>query len=209
MDFTIGRLLYILKHTWKSLVLFGLLLGAISFFVFVVTQKNFRSHLDLLVIQNQNGFSDYYALSKSADFLSGILIESIYSEKFIDEMENSGLPVSSFLPEDKIKRLEIWKKSVSITKNPNLGMISIDILGDNRNQLSNTSDTVIDILIKKNYLFLGKGQDLDVRVLNGPIIEKNPSVSQMIAISFGGFVIGILFFLIWAFYKDLSFRKNP
>ncbi len=208
MNTSLERIIEIIKNFWKSWLLFSLLFGAISFLFFVMTQKNFQSQMDLLVIQNQNGFSDYYALSKSADFLSGVLVESIYSEKFLEEMETTGLTISAFLPQDKSDRLKTWKKMVYVSKNSSLGMVNIKIMANSKSQLQKISETVLEVLTKKNYLFLGKGQDLDVRVLNSPIIEKNPTVSQMIFVYVGGFFVGGLLFLIWAFYREISFQNK-
>jgi len=71
------------KTRVKTMILAGLLVSALSFLLLVTTQYNFCAGSDLLVVQNQNGFTDYYALSKSADFLTSVLVESAYSEKFI------------------------------------------------------------------------------------------------------------------------------
>jgi hypothetical protein len=57
-------MLKLAKKELMLIVLMGTLAGALSFSALVFSQKNFRAGSDLLVVQNQNGFSDYYALSK-------------------------------------------------------------------------------------------------------------------------------------------------
>lgn len=189
------------KKEWGMIILIGLLAGALSFVALVATQKNFRANSDLLAVQNQNGFSDYYALSKSADYLAGILIESIYSEKFLEEVNATGVVSTSFLPTDKLERLEEWNRIVKVSKNSNTGMLNIEVLGDTQNQVLEISNAILTVLTTKSYLFLGKGQDIDIRVLSGPLYEKNPSISSIALASFGGFLVGVLLMLMWIFYR--------
>jgi len=183
------------------IVLSGLFIGALSFAVLVGTQKNFRANSDLLVAQNQNGFSDYYALSKSADYLAGVLIEAIYSEKFLEEVEATGTVSESFLPENKLERLEEWNRIVKVGKNSNTGMVSIQVFGDTQKQVMEISNAILNVLTTKNYLFLGKGQDIDIRILSGPLYEKNPSIANILLASGGGFLVGVILSLMRIFYQ--------
>lgn len=189
------------KKEWGMIVLVGLLAGALSFVALVGTQKSFRANSDLLVVQNQNGFSDYYALSKSADYLAGVLIESIYSEKFLEEVNATGIISTNFLPVDKLERLKEWNRIVRVSKNSNTGMLSIEVFGDTQNQVLEISNAILNVLTNKSFLFLGKGQDIEIRILSGPLYEKNPSIANIILAGGGGFVIGVLLMLMWIFYK--------
>ena len=201
MYMTKEKLIFLAKTRLFALILAGLFLGAVSFLFLVTTQKSFKASADLLVVQNQNGFTDYYALSKSADFLTGVLTESVYSEKFLEEMNNTGKISQQFLPDNKLERLKEWERIVKINRNPGLGIIHVEVFGDSPNQVTEISNAITDVLINRNFLFLGKGQDLDVRVLNGPIWEKNPSIGSIILVAIGGFVIGFLLVLLWIFYR--------
>ena len=154
------------------------------------------------MVQNQNGFTDYYALSKSSDFLTSVLIESVYSEKFLDEVNGTNLVNTNFLPGSKLERLKTWEKIVKIKKNPNVGIISIEVLGDSQKQVLDVSNAILNVLSNKYFLFLGKGQDLDIRVLSGPITEKNPTVANIIFAVVGGFLVGSLLSYFWIAYRQ-------
>jgi capsular polysaccharide biosynthesis protein len=196
-----NNLAVIVRNKLKIAILIGLFLGALSFLLLVSTQKNFKANTDILVVSNQQGFSDYYALSKSADYLSGILIESLHSEKFIDEVQNTNIISSKFLPEDKIERLNEWQKMVAVKKNSNVGIISVAVYGDTPRQTSEVSNAVLNVLTNQSSFFLGKGQDIEIKVLSGPIVEKNPTLFQIAMVSAGGFMIGILLVLMWGYYE--------
>ena len=201
------KLVILAKKRLGSLILGALFVGALSFLFLVVSQKNFRSDMDLLVVQNQQGFSDYYALSKSADYLTSVLTESIYSEKFIDELDNSGLNVDAFLPQDKSQRLKTWAKTINISRNPSLGMIHVEVFGVTQKQTLEISNAMVNVITTKYFSFLGRGQDLDVRLLSGPIVEKNPSLTNIILAIVLGLVAGFIVTFIGAFYLENRNQK--
>lgn len=188
------------------MILIGLLAAALSFLFLVTTQYNFRAGSDLLVVQNQNGFTDYYALSKSADYLTSVLVESAYSEKFISEVKNTGLVSAAFLPANKLDSLKKWERMVKISRNPNLGIVRIEVFGEDQKQVTDISNAIIQVMTTKNYLFLGSGQNIDVRVLSGPIWEKNPSVGNIALAVIGGFIIGFLLALLGIFYRTEKYE---
>jgi capsular polysaccharide biosynthesis protein len=196
------NMLNLAKNKVKTLILWGLLLAALSFLFLVVTQKNFKSTTDLLIVQNQNGFTDYYALSKSADFLTGILAESIYSEKFLDEVNKAGASTTGLLSNNKSDRLKDWEKIVKITRASNIGTIHIEVFGDTQKQTNDISNAIVTVLTTKNFLFLGSGQDLDVRILNTPTWEKNPSMTNIGISVAGGFIIGVLLAFAFVYYRE-------
>lgn len=211
---TLENIIKFIREKWPNIVFFGLLLAALSFFFLTVSQKNYKTNIDLLITQNQNGYSDYYALSKSADYLSSVMIEAIYSEKFLEEINNSGVNTSSFLPENKIDRLKEWKKTILVSKSANLGIVNVEIYSNNQNLSKDIANAITEVLTNRYFIFLGKGQDLDVRLLNGPLIEKNPTLSQIISIPLAGFIIGSFLFvfigILWQTRKKtrFSFHEN-
>lgn len=189
------------KTRVKSMVLAGLLVAALSFLFLVTTQNNFRAGTDLLVVQNQNGFTDYYALSKSADYLTSVLVESVYSEKFIGEVKNTGLVSMTFLPANKLDALKKWESVVKISRNQNLGIVHMEVFGADQKQVIDISNAVIQVMTTKNYMFLGSGQNIDVRVLSGPIWEKNPTIVNITITMVSGFLVGIVLSLMWIYFR--------
>jgi len=60
----------------------------------------------------------------------------------------------------------------------------------------------LEVIDKKSYLFFGEGQNLDIRVLSGPVIEENLGIGRIIFISFGGFMIGVLLTFLVFYYME-------
>lgn len=199
---TAEKILYIGKIKKLSLILGGLLFAAFSFFFLVFSQKNFKASSDVLITQNQTGYADYYTLSKSADYLSSVITESIYSEKFLDEVIATKMMNPDFLPQDKIKRLKVWNDTVKTSKNANIGIVHLEVFTSTQKQAVDVSNSVLSVITNKSSLFLGQGQNVEVKILSGPIWEKNPSIGNLILATGGGFMIGFLFVFIWLYYKE-------
>ncbi|KKQ14647.1 MAG: hypothetical protein US30_C0001G0100 [Candidatus Moranbacteria bacterium GW2011_GWF2_36_839] len=196
------NMLKLAKKYLTTAILAGLFLGAISFLVLIVTQKSFRSNTDILIVQNQEGAVDYYAMSRSADYLSSILSESVYSEKFLDETIATGKISTNLFSGSQADKLKAWQKTINIKKNSTVGILSLEIFGNTERQTNDISNGVLDVLINKNSMFLGTNQNLKIQVLSGPIIEKNPSFFQIILASLGGFIVGMILIFMFGIYRS-------
>jgi capsular polysaccharide biosynthesis protein len=194
----------IIKKKAGAMILFGVFFSAAAFLFLVLTQKNFKSSADILVVQNQAGFSDYYTLSRSADYLSNVLMESVYSQRFIEEVMNSGKVDANFLPQDRIGQMKTWQNVVKVNKNSDVGIITLSVYGNNAVQTQNAANAVIDVLVNKHSLFLGDGQNIDVRVLTDPMVENNPTILQIILSAGSGFIFGVILIFVIAYYKQES-----
>ncbi|MCX6763289.1 MAG: hypothetical protein NTZ97_00935 [Candidatus Moranbacteria bacterium] len=120
----------------------------------------------------------------------------------MDEIQNINPAVTETLPVNKKDRLEKWSEIVKISKTSNLGLLHIEVFGDTQKQVTETSDAILAVLTTKNFSFLGRGQDLDIRIMSGPIVEKNPSISEIIFAAIGGILIGMLISFMWNYYRE-------
>lgn len=196
-----NQILPLIREKIGVVILAGILIGALSFLFLVISQKNFKVSTDFLVVQDQDGAQDYYSLSKSADYISKIFSEAIYSDLFIDEVIKTEKVSGEFLPFDKKARLEQWNKIVKVTRNPEVSMLSVTVYGNNREDAVKINEAISQVLTTKSYLFRGSGQNIDVRILSGPIVEKNPSFSEIVLVIIGGFIMGVLISLLWLYYR--------
>ncbi|MEI6807022.1 MAG: hypothetical protein WCK49_11075, partial [Myxococcaceae bacterium] len=84
-------------------------------------------------------------------------------------------------------------------------MLHIEVYGQNQKQITAISEAIIATMTNQYSLFLGKGQEIDVRILNGPTWEKNPSPEQIMIVVSGGFLIGCFLAFVWIYYKNETF----
>ncbi|KKP67466.1 MAG: hypothetical protein UR66_C0014G0026 [Candidatus Moranbacteria bacterium GW2011_GWE1_35_17] len=191
--------LRLIKNKMGIIILFGLIVSLISFYAFIFTQKRYETTTDYLIVQDQMGTQDFYSLSKSAEYLGGVLSEAVYSSVFINELKNTNKISPAYFPLDERESQKKWKKAVEIEKSPNLGIMKVRVYDNNRETAIGISQGISEIMVTKNYLFRGK-VNLDVRVLSGPVTEKNPSIGKILLVVAGGFVLGGILKLIHIYY---------
>jgi len=196
-----NKIIFLVKEKLGAIILVGLLTASLSFLFLVVSEKNFKANTDFLIIQNQTESQDFYSLFKSAEYVRDILSESLYSELFINEVIKTEKINSEFLPFDKRKRMKEWSRIVKVKSGSQPGIIGVEILGNNQKEVFGISESVIEVMITKNRLFRGEG-NIEVKVLSGPIIEKNPGLNNIAMVLIGGFALGFLISLIGIYYKE-------
>ena len=196
-----SKIVYLIKNKLGAMALIGFLVASLSFLFLVVSQKNFRAGTDFLIIQNQTETQDFYSLFKSAEYVRDILSESVYSELFIKEVIKTGKVNTEFLPFDKKKRMKEWSRIVKVKSGSQPGIIGVEILGGSQKEVLDISESVIEVMLAKNQLFRGEG-NMEVKVLSGPIIEKNPGMGDIVIAVIGGFALGFLISLIGIYYKE-------
>ena len=202
-----NQILALIKKKAGSIILFGILVASLSFLLLVVKEKNFKVSTDYLIVQNQTASQDFYTLSKSAEYIGKILKEGVSSELFINEITKTGKVNAEFLPFDKKEKLKQWGNTVQVGLNPDLGIISVQVFSDNQRQAQAIADATAEVLTTKNNIFRGDGQNIVVKVLSGPVVEKNPSIGNISAVSTAGFILGVMLSSLWFVYKNEK-RKN-
>lgn len=182
------------RQKFGTMILFGGLFAALSFFLLMVTEKRFQTSTDFLVVQTNVGNQDFYTQFKSSEYLGKILSEALFSERFIDAVIATGKINADSLPADKKDRLEDWSKMISVRKNLELGMLSVTVKSQSEREAARTIEGVSQVLTEQNMLFRGGEEgSVDIRVLSGPITERNPDLMKIAAVAGAGLLAG--FFL--------------
>jgi capsular polysaccharide biosynthesis protein len=186
-----------------SIVLSGLFFAALSFALLMVTEKKFTVHADFLVVQNNQVAQDIYALSRANEYIAGAIEEAIYSELFLNEAIATGIIDASLFPSDRQERLKAWKKMVEVGRSFQGNILKIDIRNDNRADAVRISRAMTEVLLKKNELFRsGAPEDVQVRILSGPIEEQTPSPALIALTALNGFILGILLLVGYRFVRE-------
>lgn len=181
-----------------SIFLFGFFIAAATFFVETAISPRYAVRTDFMVVQ-LSGSQDFYTLFKSSEYLGKVLSESIYSERFINAVLETGkVSAQGFLPTDKRARLSAWRSMVGVEKNIELGMLSVTVRADTEREANKVMDALSDVLINRNTEFRGgEAKAVEIRILSGPITDRNPTPKQLILLSFIGFLAGAFVRATW------------
>ncbi len=186
--------LYSVKHHAGAAVLTGSVFALVVFFGVMTFGRGFIAHSDFLLVQSNAGNQDFYTSFKSSEYLGKVLGEAILSERFIQASIDSGKMNEEILPpvSEKADRLKAWRDMVSVKQDTSLGMISVEVQTANDRDAYKMLQAISDVLITQNTLFRGGDEkSVEVRLLSGPIVEKTPSMKQLLLLIGGAFLAGV------------------
>ncbi len=197
----------IAKESFSQGLVLGIAIAVLGVVIAFVAQERFRASADFMISSAQEG-QDYYTATRSAEYMSRVLSEIVYSESFIAAVVDTGRVDVNFLPRDKKDRLEEWSRMLAVKKNGELGFIRISVAGASDREVSRISQAIIAALSEQGGALFGDGGDkVRVRLLSGPIIENNPSGSELMGIMLAGLIGGIFLVFAWSLVRE-EFRSN-
>jgi hypothetical protein len=196
-----------LKRKTGRILFSGIIVSALAFSFMLFSQPAYRADIDFLVSPKNATGSDYYSLSRSSEYLGKALAQIVVSEKFMEAGFDSGMVDRAEFPIDKKDRLKQWSDTVSVSRGSEGGMLHVRVLAKSGRSVERTAKAVTDILSNKAGEFLGSGSEVDIRILSGPIVDRNPSFGELVAGSIGGFILGTFSVIISLLYR-MSARSN-
>ncbi|MBI2439425.1 MAG: hypothetical protein HYV45_02395 [Candidatus Moranbacteria bacterium] len=203
MNFVVKKsAMFIVKESLSRGFLLGLIIAFLGIASVFFVQERFKASADFMVSSSQQG-QDYYTATRSAEYMSRVLSEVIYSESFIEAVVNTGRVHNDFLPRDKKDRLEEWSHMLDVKKNGELGFIRVSFAGSSEREVSKVASATIEVLSTKSGELFGNGDEkVNVRLLSGPIIEKNPSMFTFFALFVFGIMCGMFINATWQLMKE-------
>lgn len=184
--------LRILSEKKGSLLLAGIFFAASAFFAVTILSPRVKTTTDFMVVQTTAQSQDFYSLFKSSEYLGRVLAQAIGSERFIDAVIETGKVEKGFLPVEKSERLKTWREMVTVKSDAELGMMSVVIKADTDREASKIMQAVSEVLTTKNAAFRGGDEKaVEIRVLSGPITERNPEPKELILVIMAAFMSGV------------------
>jgi capsular polysaccharide biosynthesis protein len=194
------------------MILWGVLISAVSFLGLMVFAKPFQSTTDFLVVQTGEQAQDFYTQFKSSEYLSKILSRAVYSEYFINTVVETGKMKKDFLPFNRKERIKAWSKIVTVQKNLELGIITVKVKSDRERDAARIMEGIMEVLTQKNSFFRGGDEkSVEVRVISGPINEQNPTLGKILLVVLSGFAAGFLLSGFWLVVRAKNYfgQSNP
>lgn len=187
--------LYNLKKSWWLVLLLVVLITGLTFTVSLAQTLKYRSTVRLLVGQKYQPGIDTYTATKSAEYLSNLLSEVVYSGSFMNEVLSDKKIIDNF-DQRPIKRQKEWLKTVKTKTVSNTGILVIDAYSANKSQATQLAQTVADVLITKGNLYHGQGDQVFIKLIDYPLTTDYPVKPNIIFNTAFGLVLGFLLGLI-------------
>jgi len=175
----------------KWLIFWLTVLGAVLAFDLVVIQEpKYEAGSRILVVQKQAEGQDIYTISKSAQYLTGILKEAVYSDSFFDKVLLFAPDIGKDGFSDKIKeRRKEWRESVKVNIVRDLGEMGINVYSSNKDRAEQINKAVIEVLGKEHDFYHGGGDNVQIKVLDYPLVGEKPvSINLWLGTNLGGLI---------------------
>ncbi|MFA6525993.1 MAG: hypothetical protein WCT26_01085 [Candidatus Buchananbacteria bacterium] len=188
------------------------LLVALAAFSFSLWQTpSYKSTVKLLAVFNQSNI-DTFTASKTANYITGILGEVIYSDSFIDSVYSSNSNLADNLGQGSEKRQKSWKKNVKTQILDNRGIVIIDVYGNDKTQTNLLASSIGSIIISQHGLYDGSQDRVTIKMIDTASVYESWSSAKIISDTGLGFLAGLLigFTLIVIFpdHKLFEFKKK-
>lgn len=189
----------------------ALLLGLLSFSISLWQTPRYKSTVKLLAVFNQTNI-DTYTASKTANYITGILGEVIYSDSFIDSVYKSDSNLVNSLNTNPDKKQKQWKKMVKTKILDNKGIIIVDVFGDDRYQTNLLASDISYTIINQHGIYDGSADRVTIKMIDVPSIFESWSTTKIISDGLIGILAGLLlgftFVIIFPGHKLFEFHKK-
>lgn len=194
----------------KWLIFWLTLLGAVLAFNLAVIQKpQYRANSKILIVQKQNAGQDIYTISKSAQYLTRILKEGIYSDSFLDRIIESPYNIEeNDFPSQLKERRKQWTKNTKVRILRDLGVMEIDVFHPQKDKAENINRAITIVLKENHQIYHGGGENVIVKVLDNPLVSQKPIKPNLWLNLIIGAIIGFLAGLGWILFQKQSIKKT-
>lgn len=158
----------------------------------------------ILIVQ-KNKDVDAYALVRSAEVLSEVLKEAVYSQAFINRVVASPFGINDDLGADPKKRMERWKDKVRVRRISLTGIVSFSVRDKNALQALKLNSAIlatIDDAFKKLH---GKAENIVLVPFEPPYLMRSYPGLGILTNSIIGLIGGLLIAL---FMKPPNYKMR-
>lgn len=162
----------------------------VSFGVTITQEPEYEASARVLVIQKQENV-DAFTASKSADYLTAILEEAIYSESFFQTLISKDQSLADDFSTEPKKRKEQWRETVTTDIINDKGILAVSIFDADRDEAQQLSEIVMTTLIEEAPTYHGAGNSVTIRLIDNPVTSTRPVRPSVFANIAAGLFVGI------------------
>jgi len=186
--------LQLIKQRKRAITAVAVLFILLSLALSVAQPLKYGATSRLLVVQNFNIGADPYAVSRSNQLLSNVLVQVASSDSFYNEVVNSGYNIDKtyFSNTDPQKELAKWQKTVSVKSLSDSGIVEVNIYHPDKYQLDQIAQAVNYIYQTKHQEYDGSGDAITIKVIDKPLVSRWPVKPNLPLNMALGLIFGLL-----------------
>jgi capsular polysaccharide biosynthesis protein len=184
--------LYALARGWKQVLLFALVTAFAGAGLSFLFPLQYSSSLRMLIIQKQLSQADPYTVIKASERISDNLAQIVYTTSFYDKVMEAKFNIdkSVFKTEESKKRRQ-WRDMIETRVVRGSGMLVVTVYHVDPKQAEQISRAIAFVLTTEGWQYIGGG-DLDVKLVDEPLLSRFPVRPNIPANAFMGFVLGVI-----------------
>lgn len=157
-----------------------------------------------LLVSQDSGISDVYALSRSNEYLGKLLSEIVYSGSFYDRVMASNYSIDkNYFSGDYRKQMKRWEKTISTKTKQDTGIIEVSVYHTNVQEAKKISLAINNILVNNSKDYHG-GASVKINIIDQPLASSYPTQPNILfnAIAAAGLAVLFSLFFIYIFPED-------
>jgi len=181
-----------LGRGWKKILLFAVVVAAAGAAISFLFPLQYSSTMRLLIIQKQLSSADPYTAIKASERISDNLGQIIYTTSFFDKVMNARFNIdqSVFKAQDS-KRRKQWSEMIDTAVIRGTGMLQVAVYHTDQQQAEQISRAIAFVLTTEGWQYVGGG-DLDVKLVDQPLVSRFPVKPNVPANAVAGFTLGLI-----------------
>lgn len=182
-----------IKRKWQTITVFVLVFVVLAFVFSIVQPQKYRSEQRFLVVSRYAEDVDPYAATRSTEYLTGLLSEVMYSQRFMNEVLNAGFALDpSMFPEDPKKQKKEWKKTIRTSVVGDAGILDISVYNEDRYITEQLALAVGLVLRTQHGDYHSRGQAVNIQTIDQPITSTRPVQPNIPLNMVAGVVFGLV-----------------
>ncbi len=191
-----------IKNHWQTIIVTTLIMVVLSLILSLIKPLEYRTRVDLLIIQKQSANMDSYQSARASEKLAQTLISVIKTKSFLSKVLNTNFNIDkNKLPKNEKDLRTVWNKKISANLLQESSILRVDVFDKNKIQSNKIANAVAFILINDSNEYHGSGSSVVIKIVNEPLTSNYPARPNIILNIFFGLVIGLILSLANIFYK--------
>jgi len=180
----------IINRGWKRIMIFASASAVFAIAVSLAFPLQYSSSMRLLIIQRQLSTADPYTAIKASERIADNLAQILYTTSFYDKIMAAKFNVDeAAFGQDEIKKRRRWRDTIATQVVRGSGMLDVTVYHVDPEQAEQISQAVAFVLTTEGSKYVGGG-DLEIRLVDDPLVSKWPVKPNLLANALAGLVLG-------------------
>jgi len=179
-----------ISRGWKRIALFAVVSALFAVAVSLAFPLRYSSSMRMLIIQGSLASADPYTAIKSSERIADNLAQVMYTTSFYDKVMGAKFNIDeSYFGDEERKIRKRWNDALGTQVVRGSGMLDITVYHTDKEQAEQISQAIAFVLTTEGWKYVGGG-DLEIRLVDDPLVSKWPVRPNLPANALTGLVLG-------------------